>query len=77
MRMSKPKPDDRSDNAAKIKAAMDATKRNIEMAEEMIAETDNPQTKADLEAKNKRRAEALHGMEAERKQEAAHKKEQD
>jgi len=34
-------------------------------------------TKADLEAKNKRRREeALRGMEVERKQEAAHKKEQ-
>jgi len=75
--MSKPKPDDRSDNAAKIKTAMDATKHNIEMAEEMIANTDNPQMKADLEAKNERRKEALEGMEAERRQEAAHKKEQD
>ena len=75
--MSKPTPDDRSDNAAKIKAAMEATTHNIEMAEEMIAETDSPQTKADLEAKNERRAEALAGMEAERKQEAAHKKERD
>ena len=74
--MSKPKPDDRSDNAAKIKAAIDATKHNIEMAEEMIANTDDPQTKADLKAKNERREEALEGMEAERKQEAAHKKEQ-
>ena len=74
--MSKPKPDDRSDNAAKIKAAMDATKHNIEMAEEMIANTDNPQIKADLEAKNERREEALEGMETERKQEVAHKKEQ-
>jgi len=73
--MSKPKPDDRSDNAAKIKAAMEATRRNIEVAEEMIAATGNPKTKAELEAKNKRRAEALNGMEAERQQEAAHKKE--
>jgi len=74
--MSKPKPDDRSDNAAKIKAAMDATKHNMEMADEMIARTDKPEIKADLEAKNKRREEALRDMEVERKQEAAHKKEQ-
>jgi small acid-soluble spore protein (thioredoxin-like protein) len=74
--MSKPKPDNRSDNAAKIKAAMDATKRNMEAADEMIARTDNPEVKADLEAKNERREDALRGMEVERKQEAAHKKEQ-
>ena len=74
--MSKPKPGDRSDNAAKIKAAMDATKHNMEMADEMIARADKPETKADLEAKNKRREEALRGMEVERKREAAHKKEQ-
>ena len=55
---------------------MEATKRNMEVADEMIARTDNPEIKADLEAKNKRREEALRGMEAERKQEAAHKKEQ-
>jgi len=73
--MSKPKPDDRRDNAAKIKAAMDATKRNMEAADEMIARTDNPEVKAELEAKNERREDALHGMEAERKQEEAHKKE--
>jgi len=74
--MSKPKPDNRSDNAAKIKVAMDATKRNMEAADEMIARTDNPEIKADLEAKNERREEALHGMEKERQQEARHKKEQ-
>jgi len=74
--MSKPKPDNRSDNAAKIKAAMDATKHNMEAADEMIARTDNPKVKADLEAKNERREDALRGMEVERKQEAAHKKEQ-
>lgn len=73
--MSMPKPDDRRDNASKIKAAIDATKRNMEAADEMIARTDNPDVKADLEAKNERREVALHGMEAERKQEAAHKKE--
>ena len=75
--MSRPKPDDRSDNAAKIKAAMDTTKRNMEAADEMIAQTDNPEIKAELEAKNKRREEALCGMEAEREQEVRHKKEQD
>jgi len=73
--MSKQKSDDRRDNASKIKVAMDATKRNMEAADEMIARTDNPEVKADLEAKNERREIALHGMEAERRQEAAHKKE--
>ena len=49
--MSEPKPDDRRDNTAKIKASIDATKRNMEAADELIARTDNPKTKADLEAK--------------------------
>ena len=75
--MNKPKPDDRRDNESKIKAAMSATKAQMEAAEEVIKETDNPKKKADLEAKNERRAEALKGMEAEMKQEAEFNKKYD
>ena len=75
--MNKPKPDDRRDNESKIKAAMSATKSQIEAAEEMIAETDNEKMKADLEAKNERRREALEGMDAEMKQEAEFNKNHD
>ena len=68
--MNTPKPDDRRDNAQKIKNTINATKRNIEAAEEMIAETDNEQTKRDLTEKNQRREQALPGMEKEMREEA-------
>ena len=75
--MNKPKPDDRRDNESKIKAAMSATKSQMEAAEEMIAETDSPKIKADLKAKNERRARALHDMDIEMKQEAEFNKNND
>ena len=37
----KNKPDDRSDNVEKIQRHIDMTKHNIEVAEEMIASTEN------------------------------------
>ena len=75
--MNKQNPDNRRDNESKIKRAMASTKSNIEAAEEIIAETDNKKMKADLEAKNERREQALHGMEAEMKQEAEFNKNND
>ena len=74
--MCNPKPDDRSDNAVKIKSAIKSTKDNIEAAKDMIAEIDNPKTKADLTAKNQRREAAMQGMAVEMKQELKHDKEQ-
>ena len=65
--MGKAKPDDRSNNAAKIKRAMSNTKNQMEAAKEMMGTTGDPGTKANLEAKNKRRSQALHGMESEMK----------
>ena len=75
--MSKPKPDDRSDNESKIKQAIAATQAQMEAADEMIRDTDNPKMKADLEAKNERRAQAIQDMEAEAKQEAEYNKNHD
>ena len=75
--MTKPKPDDRRDNESKIKRTMAATRAQMEAATEVIAETDNPKTKADLEAKSERRAQALHDMEIEMKQEAEYNKNHD
>jgi len=68
--MNKPKPDDRSDNESKIKRAMSNTESQMKAANEVIAQTDNPKTRADLTAKNQRREQALHDMEIEMKQEA-------
>ncbi len=66
----KPNPDDRSDNVEKIQENIDDTIRNMEAAEDMMARTDNPQTKAELKAKNNRREEALDGLRKEIKDEA-------
>ena len=71
---NKPNPDDRRDNAKKIKQTIESTKRNMEAAEEMIARTSSSQTKKDLKAKNKRRAQAIPAMEQEMKQEKAYQK---
>lgn len=67
--MSKPKPDDRSDNAEKIKKSIESTKRNIEAANEMIPKMSNEKNKKDLEEKNKRRIQAIPEMEREMQQE--------
>ena len=46
------------------------TKKQIESAEEIIAETDDLKLKADLKAKNGRRVQAIREMETEAQQEA-------
>jgi len=64
------KPDDRRDNVKNIQFNINHTIQNIELAEEMIAKTDDEKTKEDLEAKNERRREALHAMKEEIQDEA-------
>lgn len=66
----KSKPDDRRDNVEKIQANITNTIRNMEAAEEIMAETDNPVQKKSLEAKNARREEALNSMRIEIQDEA-------
>jgi small acid-soluble spore protein (thioredoxin-like protein) len=66
----KPNPDDRKDNVERIQRNIDMTIHNIEAAEEMIDETDNPKTKEELRAKNERREQALGGFRKEIKDEA-------
>lgn len=63
-------PDDRSDNVEKIQFNINHTIRNMELAEEMIEETDDPKTKKALQEKNERREEALNRMRAEIRDEA-------
>lgn len=67
-------PDNREDNADRIQRNIDMTIHNIELAEDMMSKTDNPQTKSDLSAKNERRERALDGMRREIKDEAGAKK---
>lgn len=69
----KPKPDDRRDNARKIKTNIENTMENIELAEDMIEAVDNPKTKQELQAKNERRKEAVEGMREELKDEMRNK----
>lgn len=64
------KPDDRRDNAEKIKENIESTKENIEAAEELMARTSDQKAKTDLQAKNERRANAIPDMEREMKEEA-------
>lgn len=66
----KPNPDDRSDNVEKIQDSIDNTVRNIRMANEILNNTDDPNTQVELQAKNERREQALYGMRHEIKDEA-------
>lgn len=68
------KPDDRRDNAAKIKRIIESTRNNMEAAEETIAVTSDPKAKKELQAKNERRANAIPGMEREYQEEADNQK---
>jgi small acid-soluble spore protein (thioredoxin-like protein) len=69
----KNKPDDRRDNVDRIQYNIDKTILNCELADELIAKTDDPETKQTLKEKNKRREGALRGMREEIKDEAQNK----
>ncbi|ADL53847.1 small acid-soluble spore protein Tlp [Clostridium cellulovorans] len=64
------KPDDRRDNVDKIQYNIGKTIQNCELADEMIAKTDDQKTRQDLIDKNKRREDALSGMRKEIRDEA-------
>lgn len=67
---NRPNPDDRSDNVERIQNNIDHTIQNIELGEDAIGQADNPKTKKELQAKNRRREEALDGYRHEIKDEA-------
>jgi small acid-soluble spore protein (thioredoxin-like protein) len=69
----KNKPDDRRDNVNRIQYNIDKTILNCELADEMIAKTDDSKMKQTLEEKNERREEALEAMRKEIKDEALDK----
>ncbi|RFM18382.1 small acid-soluble spore protein Tlp [Clostridium botulinum] len=69
----KNKPDDRRDNVDKIQYNITKTIQNCELADEMIAKTDDEKRK-NSNRKNQRRREALDGMREEIKDEARDKK---
>lgn len=66
---NKPKPDDRSDNVEKLQSAVQNTKENMEEASETM-EFSSGEEKKNIEAKNKRREDAIEGMQQEMHDEA-------
>lgn len=67
-------PDDRMDNVERIKNNIDNTIINMELADEMISESDDEKMKQTLKEKNDRRRDALGGMRKEIRDEAIDKK---
>jgi small acid-soluble spore protein (thioredoxin-like protein) len=67
-----PKPDDRRNNVARIQRNIDRTLHNVEMANELIAETSDAKVKEAMEDKNERRQHALEAMRKEIKDEATY-----
>ncbi|WP_297426790.1 small acid-soluble spore protein Tlp [Clostridium sp.] len=65
--------DDRTDNVDRIQYNIDRTILNCELADEMIAKTDDPKMKQALREKNERREESLQGMREEIRDEALDK----
>ncbi|MEN1969968.1 small acid-soluble spore protein Tlp [Lentibacillus sp. N15] len=61
---NKPKPDDRSDNAAKLQQHVENTMENMEDANESMQFSSGDE-KEKIKAKNQRREEAIKGMRAE------------
>jgi small acid-soluble spore protein (thioredoxin-like protein) len=68
-RSNKPNPDNRADNAERIQKSINDTIKNIEAAEEMIAETPDMKMKTTLSEKNERRRQALDGKRQEMRDE--------
>jgi small acid-soluble spore protein (thioredoxin-like protein) len=63
-------PDNRRDNVERIQYNINKTMHNTELADDMIAKTDDDRMKKTLEEKNERRKAALNGMRKEIKDEA-------
>lgn len=72
--MTKPNPDDRSDNVKNIQFNINHTIQNMEAADEIIQKTDDKKMKNTLEEKNDRRRTALEGMREEIRDEARYQK---
>lgn len=66
----KSKPDDRSDNEERIQENIDNTLKNINLANEVIAESNDPKEVQNMKERNVRREEALSAMRSEIKEEA-------
>lgn len=69
-----PKPDDRSDNVKRIQDNIDNTLKNISLANEMIAKSNDPNEIQNMKERNERREEALEKMRSEIREEALENK---
>ena len=69
-----PKPDDRSDNVQRIQDNIDNTLKNISLANEMIAKSNDPNEIQNMKERNERREEALDKMRSEIREEALENK---
>ena len=67
---NKPKPDNRRDNVERIQENINMTIHNMELADEMIHNTDDEKMKKVLMGKNDKRRDALNGMKKEIRDEA-------
>lgn len=65
---------DRTHDVNSTKHNIDRTMQNIEAASELISKTEEERIRAELEADNKNRAEALDGMQKQVKADAKHHK---
>jgi len=71
--MTKPNPDNRADNVEKLQTAIENTRENIQAANEAIECSSSADIEA-IQAKNERRMESIHSMEAEIEDEQAARK---
>ena len=65
-----PKPDDRSDNVQRIQDNINNTIKNINLANDVIAKSNDPNEVQNMKERNERREEALSAMRSEIKEEA-------
>ncbi len=63
--MTKPNPDDRSNNVERLQSAIENTRENIREAEETLQFSSSQADSAAIQAKNERRLNSISGMEAE------------
>lgn len=73
--MTKPKPDDRSNNAERIENTIAHTLQNMNEAEDFVKAHEDKMSahdKKEIESKNERRRESIEGLRAELKDEASH-----
>lgn len=68
----KAKPDDRSDNVERIQENINNTMKNINLANEVIATSNNPEEIATMKDRNEKRRESLEKMKSEIREEAMH-----